>query len=257
MNLKILKKILLVFFDILKFKKESPLIRSVLSGIGILCENINVEILLDLQKCIYEFVNYSLSQDKNKEMKLFAVTALKSCLMITEKLTKEIISLEDSNLVNTTYYFMCKIVVNDICKLMTKDDLFILLEIIDSILLKNRQYSLDTVAAYIKRLALFSTKLKITHIPSFLLLIKRILQKYPNLNTMRDNDDDFFDYSIATDASICNGKQSNIHKELNIINSNFGKESKLIKKLIEYLNKDDKNDPQFATLSFYELLLSA
>jgi len=44
MNLKILKKILLLFFEILKDFKESELVGGVFNGISILCENINVEI---------------------------------------------------------------------------------------------------------------------------------------------------------------------------------------------------------------------
>jgi hypothetical protein len=255
-NLKILKKILLVFFDILKFKKDSPLIRTVLNGIGVLCENINVEILLDLQKCIYEYITYCLNQTQDTENKIYCVTALKSCLNITEKLTKEIISIEDSNLLNTTYLFICKLVQDSFLQYMTREDFFTLLEILDICLLKYRLYSLDTVSAYLKRLAMLSSKLKEKYVPAFLLLIKRILQKYPAMKNMRENDEDFFDYGITIDPSICNGKQSNIYKELELISKNY-KNSLAIKKIIDYIRKDDKNNPQLATMSYFDLLLSS
>lgn len=254
-NLKIIKKILLVFFDILKFKKDSSLIRSVLAGIGVLCENINIEILLDLQKCIYEYINHTLNQNENQDKKIFCITALKSCLNITEKLTKDIISIEDSNLTNTTYFFLSKITEKENVKKLTKDDLFILLEILDALLLKNRQYSLDIVASYIKRLAIFTLSLDRCFVPAFLLFLKRVFQRYPNLSTMRENDEDMFDYAIVSDPSICSGKQSNIYKEIQKI-SDLHKDSKIVKKLIEYLKKDDKINPQLATLSYYDMLLS-
>lgn len=256
MNLKILKKVLYVYFDILKFKKSSPLVRSVLNGIGVLCENINIEILIDLQKCVYEFISYSLSEDPKPENKVYSVSALKSCLSITEKLTKEIISIEDSNLINTTYLFICKIADEKYLTHMTKDDLFTLFEILDTIFLKNRQYSLDTVSAYVKRIAIMTTRLDEKFVPAFLLFMKRIVQKYPGIGTIRDNDDDFFDYFILSDPSICNGKQSNIYKEVKSISTKFA-HSKMIKKLVDYLNKDERINPQFATLNYFELLLSA
>ncbi len=64
MNLKILKKILLLFFEILKNDKDSELIGGVFNGISALCENINVEILLDLQKSIYEAIKYLIKKKK-------------------------------------------------------------------------------------------------------------------------------------------------------------------------------------------------
>ena len=74
MNLKILKKILLVYFDILKNKQESPLLISVLNGIGKLCENINVEILIDLQKNIFNLINNLINNNKI-EIALYALKA--------------------------------------------------------------------------------------------------------------------------------------------------------------------------------------
>ena len=82
MNLKILKKILLLFFEILKDYKESELVGGVFNGISSLCENINVEILIDLQKCIYENIKYLI---KNKKLSL-ALLGLRANLNIAKKL---------------------------------------------------------------------------------------------------------------------------------------------------------------------------
>ena len=97
MNLKMLKKILLVFFDILKTKPNSPLMGSVFNGISKLCENINVEILKDLQNCIYENIKNLI---KNNKLSL-AILGLKSNLTIANNLTKEIVSLEDRYLITS------------------------------------------------------------------------------------------------------------------------------------------------------------
>jgi hypothetical protein len=261
MNLKILKKILLIFFHILKYKRESPLIRSVFSGIGALCENINVEILIDLQKNIYEYVNYILLKQNDENKKVFAITALKASLTITEKLTKEILSIEDSNLINSTYLFISKIVEKENMNKMTKDDLFCIVELIDTILLKNRQFSFDTTAAFIKRISIFANKLNTNFIPAFLLVIKRIFQKYPQLNSMLEKDDDYFDYGIISDPSISNAKQSNIHNEITQILNKIGKDtkdakSKLIRQLCEYILKNGRSNAILDSMSFYDSLIS-
>jgi len=261
MNLKILKKILLVFFDILKHRRDSPLIRSVFSGIGVLCENINVEILIDLQKNIYEYVNYILLKQSDENKKVFAITALKASLTITEKLTKEILSIEDSNLINSTYLFITKIVERENMNKMSKDDLFCVIELVETILLKNRQFSFDTTAAFVKRISIFTNRLNTNFIPAFLLVIKRIFQKYPQLNSMLEKDDDYFDYGIISDPSISNAKQSNIHNEITEILNKNGKDtkdakSKLIKQLCEYILKNGKSNANLDSLSFYDLLIS-
>jgi len=261
-NLKILKKILLVFFDILKHRKDSPLIRSVLGGIGTLCENINIEILIDLQKNLYGYVNYILLKQNDPNKKIFAITALKASLHITEKLTKEIMSIEDSNLINSTYLFISKIVEKDNMKNINKDELYCVMELMETILLKTRQYSIDCVAAFAKRMTIFINNLNQNNfVAAFLVLLKRIFKKYPQINGMLELDDDFFDYSMVSDPSVSNAKQSNVFNEITQIINKFGKDSKdpqskLIKQLCEYILKSGKSNPTLDSLSFYELLVS-
>jgi hypothetical protein len=255
-NLKILKKILLVYFEIIKHKRDSPLIRSVLKGIGILCENINVEILLDLQKCLYEYIQYSLLESDNINQKIFSISALKTCLSIAEKLTKDIISIDDTNLINSTFLFL-HVVGNKHIDHLTKDDLFILLEIIEMLLIKNRQFSLDIVAAYIKKIAIFISKLDEAAIPSFLLILKRVTEKYPNLQTMVDiNDEDNFNYK-STDPSLSNGRLTNICGEINTIKERYktskADKGKLIRQLCDYV-KSEKINPIFNSMNYFDSL---
>ena len=253
MNLKILKKILLLFFEILKYNKDSELIGGVFNGISTLCENINVEILLDLQKCIYETIKYLITKRKIT----LALLGLRANLNIAKKMTKEIVSVEDSYLITASYQIIC-FYINDLNYEIKKDDLYIIFEVIDMILLKNRMYSLDTSAAFVKRLSLLCKNINNeNYIIAFLLLIKRILSKYPSLNFLVDaNESDFdnFDYKNNLEPSLCNGKLTNILEELNCVLNKFH-QNKNIKKLIEYIIKEQKVNIELNSLNFYDFLL--
>ena len=253
MNLKILKKILLLFFEILKYNKDSELIGGVFNGISTLCENINVEILLDLQKCIYETIKYLITKKKLS----LALLGLRANLNIAKKMTKEIVSVEDSYLITASYQIIC-FYINDSNFDIKKDDLYIIFEVIDMILLKNRMYSLDTSASFVKRLSMLCEKINNeNYIIAFLLLIKRILSKYPSLNFLVDiNESDFdnFDYKNNSEPSLCNGKLTNILKELNYVLNKYD-QNKTIKKLVEYIIKEQKTNIEFNSLNFYDFLL--
>ena len=253
MNLKILKKILLLFFEILKDFKESELVGGVFNGISILCENINVEILIDLQKCIYENIKYLI---KNKKLSL-ALLGLRANLNIAKKLTKEIVSVEDSYLITSSYQIMC-FYINDKNNSIDKDDLYIIFEVIEMILLKNRMYSIDTSAAFIKRLTMLcNLNNNENYITAILLLIKRILSKYPSLGFLvDDNESDFdnFDYKNSLEPSLCNGKLTNIVSELKNIKSKFIN-NKTIQKLVDYIIKEQKANLELSSMNYYDYLL--
>ena len=253
MNLKILKKILLLFFEILKNFQESELVGGVFNGISALCENINVEILIDLQKCIYENIKYLI---KNKKLSL-ALLGLRANLNIAKKLTKEIVSVEDSYLITSSYQIIC-FYINDKSNKLTKDDLYIIFEVIEMILLKNRMYSIDTSASLIKRLAMLcEINTNENYVIGLLLLIKRVLSKYPSLGFLVDsNEADFdnFDYKNTLEPSLCNGKLTNIIKELSNIQNKFNS-NKTIKKLIEYILKEQKSNMELSSLNYYDYLL--
>ena len=253
MNLKILKKILLLFFDILKNNKDSELIGGVFNGISTLCENINVEILLDLQKCIYETIKYLI---KEKKLSL-ALLGLRANLNIAQKMTKELVSVEDSYLITSSYQIIC-FYINDVNYIIKKDDIYIIFEVIEMILLKNRMYSLDTSAAFVKRLSMLCKNTNNeNYIIAFLLLIKRILSKYPSLNFLIDkNESDFdnFDYKNYLEPSLCNGKLTNILKEL-IFVENKHNSNKMIKKLVDYIFKEGKANMELNSINYYDYLL--
>ena len=253
MNLKILKKILLLFFEILKNYQESELVGGVFNGISSLCENINIEILIDLQKCIYENIKFLI---KNGKFSL-ALLGLKANLNIAKKLTKEIVSVEDSYLIASSYQIIC-CYINDKSKKITKDDLYIIFEVIEMILLKNRMYSIDTSAAFVKRLSMLSEiNNNENYIIALLLLIKKVLSKYPSLGFLVDSNEvdfDNFDYKNNIDPSLCNGKLTNINKELNRVQNKFN-QNKTIKKLIEYIIKEQKSNLELSSLNYYDFLL--
>lgn len=277
-NLKMLKKVLLVYLDILKFKQDSPLIKSVLYGVGQLCENINVEILLDIQKVIHDYVINLLTRkvkDSKKpqnilelndsnflrkpEDKLFSITGIKTIILISNKLTKDIINMEDTKLINSSYAFLLETL--DLTKFINVDEAFTILEVIELLFIKNRQYSLDTVGSFIKRIAIFIDNFKEVNektekfVAAFLLILKRIVGKYPNLNGLLLNDEDLFDYKMI-DPAICNGKQTNIYKEINNVKARFLNFSKLVKQLCEYILNAEKVNAIFQSMNYFDMLVN-
>ena len=253
MNLKILKKILLLFFEILKNDKDSELIGGVFNGISSLCENINVEILLDLQKCIYGAIKYLINEKKLS----FALLGLRANLNIAKKMTKEIVSVEDSYLITSSYQIIC-FYINEKTSDIKKDDIYIIFEVIETILLKNRIYSIDTSASFLKRLSMLCKNINNeNYVIALLLLIKRIWSKYPSLSFLVDkNESDFdnFDYKNTLDPSLCNGKLTNIIEELNFVENKF-KQNKTIKRLIEYIIKEQKTNVELNSLNYFDYLL--
>ena len=258
MNLKILKKILLVYFDLLKNKSESPLIYGVFSGISELCENINVEILLDLQKCIYELIKKLLLIQNNSNISL-AIMGLKANLRIAQKLTKEIQSIQDSYLITSTYQIL-----SSLCNCndnINKDDISILFEVIEMILLKNRMFSIDVSSAFVKRLCCLGNTLKDDKaVCAVLLVIKRIFGKYSNLNYLLEDDGenvDMFNYKNTTEPELCNGKLTNVLNELNEVKQKaVSKGNKLMKKIVEYIIKGEKVNMELSSLNYYDVLLN-
>ena len=182
---------------------------------------------------------------------------LRANLNIAKKMTKEIVSVEDSYLITASYQIIC-FYINDSNFDIKKDDLYIIFEVIDMILLKNRMYSLDTSASFVKRLSMLCEKINNeNYIIAFLLLIKRILSKYPSLNFLVDiNESDFdnFDYKNNSEPSLCNGKLTNTLKELNYVLNKYD-QNKTIKKLVEYIIKEQKTNIEFNSLNFYDFLL--
>lgn len=252
MNLKILKKVLMVYFDILKNKPDSPLVLGVFTGVSALCENINVEILLDLQKCINDLIKKLL---KNHKLST-SISGLKANLSITQKLTKEIQSVQDSYLISSTYQVLCELI-NE--KQKDKHELMIIFEVIEMIMLKSRMYSNDISAAFLKRLGMLASSCQEENFTiAILLLIKRILSKYSHLSFMVDKDDDEgmdgFNYKNTTEPELCDGKLTTIINELDKIVFNYPK-NKMVKKVVDYILKGEKVNIELSSLNYYEMLL--
>ena len=126
------------------------------------------------------------------------------------------------------------------------------------ILLKNRIYSLETSSSFLKRLAMLAKHINNeNYVVALLLLIKRILAKYPALNFLVDkNESDFdnFDYKNNTEPSLCNGKLTNILEELNFVENKY-KQNKMIKRLVEYIIKEQKTNMELNSLNYFDYLL--
>ena len=65
-NNLIIKEVLAIYFDILKNKSESPLLKSVFLGLPSFTQFVNVEIVWDLINVLREYLRMSLDQDEEE-----------------------------------------------------------------------------------------------------------------------------------------------------------------------------------------------
>lgn len=265
-NLKILKKVLFVYLEFLTTKPQSKFIRYIIDQISKQADHINVEILHDLQKCIYKFISLRLTEfntkkEKEKEKEKtgilinninLVVTALKTCIIIKEKLTSEIVSVEDTYLLNNVYFLIDKIKQKEILNNLSIDELYNFMELIHYSIIQNRQYSVEIVCSFIKRLSLTISELKNDDISlGFVILLKRILDLYPQTSFLiyDEDNDDMFDNKI-NDPSLSNGKLTNIKNELIRISRIGGMSQRIVQQINE---KSQIKNKDF--MNYFEVLL--
>lgn len=68
-NNLIIKEVLAIYFDILKNKSESPLLKSVFLGLPSFTQYVNVEIVWDLINVLREYLRFTLDADDEEEKK--------------------------------------------------------------------------------------------------------------------------------------------------------------------------------------------
>ena len=66
-NNLIIKEVLSIYFDVLKNKSKSPLLKSVFLGLPQFTQYVNVEIVWDLINVLREYLKMALDDDDNKE----------------------------------------------------------------------------------------------------------------------------------------------------------------------------------------------
>ena len=66
-NNLIIKEVLSIYFDVLKNKSKSPLLKSVFLGLPQFTQYVNVEIVWDLINVLREYLKMALEDDDNKE----------------------------------------------------------------------------------------------------------------------------------------------------------------------------------------------
>ncbi len=68
-NNLLIKEVLAIYFDVLKNKSESPLLKSVFLGLPQFTQYINVEIVWDLISVLREYLKMALDNDEEEEEK--------------------------------------------------------------------------------------------------------------------------------------------------------------------------------------------
>ena len=244
-NLLIMKEILQCYFEILEDPKDGPLLAGVYDGVRKIAENINIEILSDIQTAIY---NRLKRQVRRKGTMEGCISGLQCCLTISEKLTRDILPLDESNLKEITYIILRK------CGELSKDEYLTILNMIEVLFLKNREFSNEILFAFVKQIAIFTTRVDKRAVYSFLIILAKLMDKYAQTKDMLYEDEiesDQFNYQ-TDDPRLAEGKQTTIVPEMKRLLEKFDDGN--VKVLVSNVLAKDNKEKVLVTGDSYDML---
>jgi len=182
-NNKIIMAILGIYFDFLKNKVSSQLLKGVFLHLPNFATHVNIEIVWDLINVLREYVQ---DEAKRKKVNLSnLITALLCCFqIITIGAGNAFNDVEEKDFSNCLYNTTI-LVMNDISS-MHITDLLAFLKTLNIALIQKRQYSNDLMIAFVKRLSLLTMHSPVHFQCGLLLFIRRILNKYPSTKGVVD-----------------------------------------------------------------------
>ena len=182
-NNKIIMAILGIYFDFLKNRVTSPLLRGVFLHLPNFATHVNIEIVWDLLNVLREYVDVELKRKKLNLSNL--ITALLCCFqIITIGAGNAFNDVEEKDFSNCLYNTTV-LIMNEISTLHITD-LLAYLKTVNIALIQKRQYSNDLLMAFLRRLSLLALHSPVYFQCGVLLFIKRIINKYPNTKGVID-----------------------------------------------------------------------
>ena len=173
LNNKVIMEILGIYFDFMKNRVNSPLLRGVFLHLPNFTTHVNIEIVWDLLNVLREYVMGKHQNTSN------LVTALLCCFqIITVGAGNAFNDVEEKDFTNCLY--------NTVMDITSIEDMLTFLKTINIALIQKRQYSTDLLMCIIKRLAMACL-----HSPDYyqcgvLLFIKKLITKYPSCKGVID-----------------------------------------------------------------------
>jgi hypothetical protein len=183
LNNKIIMAILGIYFDFLKNRVSSPLLKGVFLHLPNFATHVNIEIVWDLINVMREYVQEEVKRKKCNLSNL--ITALLcSFQIITIGAGNAFNDVEEKDFSNCLYN--CSILVMNEMMNLDISDLLAFLKTLHIALIQKRQYSNDLMIAFVKRLSLLALHSPVYFQCGLLLFIKRILTKYPSTKGIAD-----------------------------------------------------------------------
>ena len=183
LNNKIIMAILGIYFDFLKNRVTSPLLRGVFLHLPNFATHVNIEIVWDLMNVLREYVEVEVKRKKVNLSNL--ITALLCWFqIITVGAGNAFNDVEEKDFSNSLYNTTI-LVMNEINNLHITD-LLAFIKTINIALLQKRQYSNDLMIGFLKRLSLLALHSPAHFQWGILMIIKKIIGKYPNTKGVVD-----------------------------------------------------------------------
>lgn len=183
LNNKIIMAILGIYFDFLKNRVSSPLLRGVFLHLPNFAAHVNIEIVWDLLNVMREYIEVELKRKKLNLSNL--LTALLCCFqIITVGAGNAFNDVEEKDFSNCLYN--CTVLVMNEIHTINISDLLAYLKTVHIALIQKRQYSNDLMMAFIKRLSLLALHSPVHFQCGLLLMIKKLISKYPNTKGIVD-----------------------------------------------------------------------
>lgn len=164
-NNLIIKEVLAIYFDVLKNKSESPLMKSVFLGLPSFTQYVNVEIVWDLINVLREYLRLSLDEDEDEEplkktdhvvkKKTFNVQNILSGLLCAFQIIDvgagNAFNVEEKDFIDALYTVIARLYDNPSDYRI--NDFLAFVKCMTIVFINRRQYSNDMVNAFVKRLA--------------------------------------------------------------------------------------------------------
>ena len=171
-----IKEILAIYFDVLKNKSESPLLKSVFLGLPQFTQYVNVEIVWDLINVLREYLRMAIDEDededeeerKKKEAQQIYIkrrkcnvqnilAGLLCAFQIIDVGAGNAFNVEEKDFINALYTVIGKLFENP--ESYKISDFLAFVKCMTIVFINRRQYSNELVSAFVKRLALISVHL--------------------------------------------------------------------------------------------------
>jgi hypothetical protein len=180
-NNLIIKEILGIYFEIIKNKNNSPLIKAVFLGLPQFIQWINVEIVWDLINVLREFLKMELEENADIVRQSYSYSNVLACLLCSFQIIEigsgTAFNVEEKDFIDSLYIVIMKLFENP--KDYSMSDFLALLKCLTIVFIQRRQYSNDLVAAFMKRMALVQMHLMRSQQSGLLFMIKQMMTKYP------------------------------------------------------------------------------